>query len=292
MVISFVALTFWTFLAWRDAGYGWRGALAFAALSVVSIFLRPNLLLTAGAFYAVALAETVLPTGGERRAPMRILLSGLLVALSLAGIAGYSKASRGHWSPFQPIAGYNLFLGHNERVGEYLLRWDVLSVEDVVRDHGFPPGVEDIEDPYDRDRVLGAMAVDFALADPGETALNTLLKAWRYWDFRLEDAERNPLLWNLAYTGPYLFCVVFAALGAVAMVRRGLGRSLLLVLLLLGSYWLPHLVLFPTIRMRMTTEFALIILTAVGVEAMLRWLETRRGRETSPGMAPGGGYST
>lgn len=275
LVIAFVALTFWTFLAWRDSGYGWPGGVGFAALAGVSIFLRPNLLLTAAAFYAVALMETARARGGERAAPLRILASGCLVGVALAGIAAHSKATRDHWSPFQPIAGYNLFLGHNERVGEYLRRWDVLSVEDVVRDHGFPPSVEGIEDPYERDQALGALAIDFARSHPGETAVNTLLKAWRYWDFRLEDAERNPLLWNLAYSGPYVFCVMFAVLGGVSLVRRGRGRSLLLVLVLLGSYWLPHLVLFPTIRMRMTTEFALIVLAAEGLAAAIGRLETR-----------------
>lgn len=269
VVIAFVALTLWVFLGWRNSGYGWRGALGLAALGALSTLLRPNLLLTVGAFYALALGEVVWGGRHETRAVPRIFASGLLVAVALFGMAAGARMRTGHWSPVQPLAGYNLWLGHNEYVGGYLRRWDILSVEDVVRDHGFPPQLEGSEDLYQRDRVLGRLAVEYALAHPGETALNTLLKAARYWDFRLEDAENNPFLWNLAYTGPYLACVLLGLLGARRLVRTGRGDALLVIAVLLVSYWIPHLVLFPTVRMRMTTEFALIMLAAEGLTGLL-----------------------
>jgi hypothetical protein len=93
----------------------------------------------------------------------------------------------------------------------------------------------------------------------------------------MEDAEENPLLWNLAYTGPYLACLALGALGAAAMLRSGQGRALLLVAAVLVSYWIPHLVMFPTIRMRMTTEFLLIILAGHGLAVLLLRGEGRRG---------------
>jgi hypothetical protein len=90
-------------------------------------------------------------------------------------------------------------------------------------------------------------------------------KGIRYWDVRLEDADDNPLLWNLAFTGPYLVYGPLALLGALRMLRRGHGVLLAALGALLLAYWLPHLVFFPTIRMRMTTEFALVVMAAYAV---------------------------
>lgn len=269
VVIAFVALTLWVFLGWRNGGFGWRGGLGLAALGALSTLLRPNLLLTLGAFYALALAEVLSSRRDRAAAALRILASGFLVAVALVGLGAASRVRTGHWSPFQPLAGYNLWLGHNELAGAYLRRWDILSLEDVVRDHGFPPQVEGIEDAYQRDREFGRLAVEFALAHPRETALNTLLKAARYWDVRLEDAEKNPPLWNLAYTGPYVACLLLGLLGAVRWARGGHGYALLVMGVLLVSYWIPHLVMFPTVRMRMTTEFALIVLAAEGLAGLV-----------------------
>lgn len=277
VVIAFVVLVVWAFLGWRNSGFGWRGAIGFAALGATSTLIRPNLLLTVAALYALALAEHPPDPRERRAAAARILGSGLLVALALLGLAAAAKARTGAWSPFQPVAGYNLWLGHNPRVGEYLRRWDVLSVEDAVRDHGFPEEIEAIEDPYQRDRKFTQLALEYARSHPRETLVNTLVKAGRYWDFRMEDAEENPLLWNLAYTGPYLACLALGALGAAAMLRSGQGRALLLVAAVLVSYWIPHLVMFPTIRMRMTTEFLLIILAGHGLAVLLLRGEGRRG---------------
>jgi hypothetical protein len=269
VVVSFVALMLWVFLGWRNGGFGWLGALGFAALGALSALLRPNLLLTVGALYALALVEVAWGQRGRVAAALRVGVSGFLVALALFGLAASSRARTGHWSPFQPLAGYNLWLGHNERAGAYLRRWDILSLEDVVRDHGFPPEVEGIEDPYERDREFGRLAVEFARAHPRETLENTLLKAARYWDFRLEDADENPPLWNLAYSAPYLASLLLALLGARRWARAGHRYALLVVTVLLVSYWLPHLVMFPTIRMRMTTEFALILLAAEGLAGLV-----------------------
>jgi len=277
VVITFVAASYWLFLVWRDRGWDARAGAAFAVVCFVSAMLRPNLLLTDAALYGVAIVATL--RGGQIRTALpRVLLSGVAVALMLLALAGASHLRTGAWNPFQPVTGYNLWLGHNARVGEYLQRYDVLSVEDVTRDHGLPAEVAHIEDAYQRDAALGSLALTHILENPGLTLENTLWKAWRWWDVRLEDAERNPLWWNLAYTGPYVFYALFALAGAAMLFRSGRRGSLGLIALMLGSYWLPHLVLFPTIRMRMTTEFLLLMLAAVAAAKLVE-LAAARWRE-------------
>jgi hypothetical protein len=268
VVISFVAMSFWCFLVWRDRNWDWKLGVVFAAVCFVSAVLRPNLLLTDAALYGFAIIS-VIRAGQARTALPRILASGTLVALMVFGLAAESRMSTGHWSPFQPITGYNVWLGHNERVGEYLRRYDVLSVEDVTRNHGLPASVVGIADPYERDAALGRLGVAHILANPGVTVQNTLWKAWRWWDIRLEDAERNPLWWNLTYSAPYLVYGVLALFGAAQLWRSRRRASIGLVALMLSTYWLPHLVLFPTIRMRMTTEFLLVLLAAVAAAKLL-----------------------
>jgi hypothetical protein len=274
VVISFVAGALLVFLRWRDSDLAWRHGLTFALFGFFSALLRPNLLLSVGALYALALGCTAIGSpgfdaGGRPRATGRILASGAVLGLLLVGLAAVSKVHTGHASPFAPVAGHNLYLGHNERLGEYLRRHDILSVEDIVRDHGFPAEAAAIENIYERDPVLGRLGLDYALQHPGETIVNTGLKALRYWDVRLEDAENNPLLWNLAFTGPYLVYGSLALLGTWWMLRDGRGLALAILAALLVSYWIPHLVLFPTIRMRMTTEFVLIVLAAYAAGRLL-----------------------
>jgi hypothetical protein len=262
VVIAFVALLVWGFLAWRDTGWGGAGAVGFAAASGTSAFLRPNLLLTEATLYGLALLAAA--RAGNRRALARILGSGAGVALVLVAAAAVARLETGHWTPFQPLAGYNLWLGHNPRTGEYLRRWDALSVEDAVRDHGLPPEADAAPDLHARDAVLQRLALEFIRENPGTALENTLWKAWRWWDVRLEDAELNPWWWNLTYTGPYLAIVGLAAVGAWRMLRTGRGDALGVIAAVVISYWIPHLVLFPTIRMRMTTEFLLILVAAYG----------------------------
>jgi hypothetical protein len=268
VVISFVALLVFLFVVWRDAGWRLAGGLGFAAASVASAFLRPNLLLTEATLYGVALLAAA--RAADRRALARILGSGACVGLALLAAAAVARTQTGHWTPFQPLAGYNLWLGHNPRTGEYLRRWDVLSVEDAVRDHGLPPEADAAPDLHARDAVLQRLALDWIRAHPGDALENTLWKAWRWWDVRLEDADRNPWWWNLTYTGPYLAIVALAGIGAWRMLRTGRGAALGLIAAVVVSYWLPHLVLFPTIRMRMTTEFLLIVVAAFGAASAFR----------------------
>jgi hypothetical protein len=273
-VISFVALVVLAFLWWRDSDFRWPAGVIFAVLGFVSALLRPNFLLSMAALYAVAL--TLLRTSGRHvasaaraAASLRILASGAALACLMGALAGFSLWRTGHPSPFPPVTGYNLYLGHNERVNEYLHRYDILSLEDINRDHGLPPEAARQGDLHERDRILYRFGMDYIRENPRETFINVLWKSVRYWDIRLEDADDNPTLWNLAFTGPYLVYGTLALFGAFWMLRDGRGVVLAVLAALLLSYWLPHLVFFPTIRMRMTTEFALVVLAAY---AAARWL--------------------
>jgi hypothetical protein len=147
-----------------------------------------------------------------------------------------------------------------------------------VRDHGLPPEADAAPDLHARDAVLQRLALEFIRAHPGTVLDNTLRKAWRWWDLRLEDAERNPWWWNLGYTGPYLAIAGLAVFGAWRMLGTGRSAALGLIAVVVISYWLPHLVLFPTIRMRMTTEFLLILVAAYGAAG----LAPAAGRASAP----------
>jgi hypothetical protein len=274
LVISFVATLLLVFLRWWDAAFSWRGGLTFAFLGFLSALLRPNLLVSVGLLYALALGyagyRRATATGSfSPGAPGRILASGAVLGLLLVGLSAVSQLRTGYASPFPPVAGYNLYIGHNEHVGAYLRRYDILSLEDIWRDHGAPSEVLATHAPYERDRVLLRVGLDYAREHPGETLSNVLLKALRYWDVRLEDAEENPLLWNLGFTAPYLGYGCLAVLGIFWMLRERRGVALAILAVLLVSYWLPHLVFFPTIRMRMTTEFVLIVLAAHALDRLL-----------------------
>lgn len=278
IVIAAVAALVWLFLGWRDRDFKGARGCAFACAGFASAFLRPNLLVTVAGLQALALwtALAMERRDGRRAARVSALASIALLALLLACAAGVARVRTGHWSPFPPVAGYNLYVGHNRHAESYLARHDIKSLEDVIRDHGEPAGVLGAGDARARDARYARLGLEYAREHPAQTAENTLRKAWRYWDWRLEDAERNPPLWNLVYTGPYVLYAGLALLGALALWRQGRCGELGVIALVIGSYWLPHLVLFPTVRMRMSTEFLLVILAAAGA------VRLARGRASQP----------
>ena len=92
-------------------------------------------------------------------------------------------------------------------VGEYALRYDITSLQDSINE---TLTIEYRDTPVDeRDAYLRREAVEFISAHPGRALWNAVLKSWRYWDPRLEDARLTPLFWNLAYTELYFSDVLW-----------------------------------------------------------------------------------
>ena len=96
------------------------------------------------------------------------------------------------------------------------------------------------------------------------------LKFARYWDWTLGGNVPHSQAEQWAYTIPYLVLLVLGSLGVVRLWRDGHRSALAFLLIVMAGYMLPHLAVFGLIRMRMSVEWALIL---VGAAAMgeLRW---------------------
>jgi len=267
-VVGF-ALLLLLFALWAEKGFRFRSGVWFAIGGFFYMHLRPNVLVTMAALYALAAVRHLRPGPRGQQRPIRgtraIIASALvLVALSTV-MAAWNRGRTGHFSLLPPNNGYNLYVGNNPWLREYAARHDIPSFEQVVYDKGLPLEATPGDDPYERDASLARWTLRFAASHPRETVAGWLLKAWRYWDIRLEDADLNPALWNGSYTVPYVACVLLAGWGAWRLWARGSRWVVALVLVALFSYCLPYLVYFPSIRMRMTSEFLLVMLAACGL---------------------------
>jgi hypothetical protein len=270
ILIVLLAATLLSFVLWINRGFLHPLGGFCATISFLLLALRPNALSTIAFLYGLAVivawrgrGET--PSGALRR---RLWSVGLSVAvfLILVGLQAWGNGRRtGHFTPFTPNHGYNLYVGNNPHVLEYAARYDIMSLESAVLDTGLPGEVAAASDPYIRDRILARIALEYMLADPLRTLRHALVKSLRYWDFRMERAATLPWFWNAALALPYLIYGPLAVLGGLRMWRRRRRFPLLVLGGSLVSYWLPHVVYFGSIRMRMATEFLLLMLAAYGV---------------------------
>lgn len=225
---------------------------AVAATLVLAMADRPNVL-----SYVVYLLAAACVSGRAPRRRLALVVTAAIFLYSAGRMVAY-----GRFTPFTANGGYNLVLGHNPWVADYLGRHDVPSLEQIAVDH---PG---LIQPAD-DTFLRARALAFAGAHPAQTLVNTARKALRYWDVRLENADRFPRSKNLAYTVPYVALLALAAIGVGAAFTGALPwRLVLLPLLGWLAYALPSLLTLPLIRMRMYSEFLLFLAAGVGVEAL------------------------
>jgi hypothetical protein len=120
-----------------------------------------------------------------------------------------------------------------------------------------------------------ARAWDYVQDHPRETVANTFWKALRTWDWRLEDAAVETPLKQAAYTVPYLLAVGLAVVGLLDTLRQGRRGTVAFLVGGMLSAALPGIVTTPLIRVRMYTEFLLLILAALGIEGMIRRLRDR-----------------
>lgn len=269
--IVLVAWLLLLFLRWFAVGFSAAGtSLAIGVLGALMALLRPNVVFSVVVLYGVAISVVVVRSGARSvlaatRAVWRsrVLVSVAAFALVQGAIFASYFVRTGHPSPFTNT-GYNLYASNNQYVGDYLWSHDMTSLEDTVFDHRIPAIIARTADPFEVDATFKRLALEYMRAHPGETIKNTLVKGLRYWDFRLEDADRNSFGMNLAYSVPYLLSLLLAVLGIRDLRERGLKTQLLVVLVFIFSYFLPHAIFFGTIRMRMTTEFMLVVLAAGG----------------------------
>jgi len=251
-----------------------RGAgILFAAMGGLTIAIRPNAVSVIAVLYLLALVGTGARGRDHRRTRLAsVLTSGAVFAAILLALAAINLQREGRFSPFTGNVGFNLYVGNNPRLGEYALRYDITSLQDSLNE-SLPPDYATTPNE-ERDDLLRRAALDYISAHPWLSIRNAVLKSWRYWDPRLEDARLTPLHWNLAYTVPYVVYGLLALGGAWLLWMRGPRSALLVIVATLLAYWLPHAVFFGTVRMRMTTEFLLIVLAACAVAA---WIDDRRG---------------
>lgn len=264
IAVSLFALLVLAFASWAAAPASTRLALAAAGLAGLMVTLRPNAIASIAVLYALVWIL-------GKRGAAKVALSAAVFLFLLLGLAIANLEREGRFSPFTGNAGFNLYVGNNPRVAEYALRYDITSLQDALSEE-LPQGYA--ATPVEqRDALLRRAALDYIAAHPWGSLWNAVLKSWRYWDVRLEDAQLTPLYWNLAYTVPYVVYLLLAFVGAWELWRQGPRPALALIVAVLLSYWLPHAILYGAVRMRMTTEFLLIVLAA---HAAAEWL--RRGR--------------
>lgn len=197
-----------------------------------------------------------------------LIATFILTSLSYSAIR---FARYGFFSPFTQKSGYNLLQGHNPYVGDYL-RTTYTSHMEVIIWHAakdLPAMVRmDIQNPK-YEHILAQKAITYIRENPLETLVNTVLKAKRYWDFRLEDSENDPLWKKLAYTLPYLTSLILAILGSALLLARKDFHTLSFLWGGILIYAAPMIATVPLIRVRMFSEFLLLILSSIGVRSLI-----------------------
>ena len=271
LAILAVKALLWSWLAASrsEQPWGWPACgLAFGLATLV----RPNLW--------TVLPLLILCDRGARRQGwgLRYLLFAVGLTVALLPWLQHTWRVTGRASPTPTNAGYNMLAGHNPYAVDYLLtRGKVL--EDTLKDHpqllATSPGLDLLE----RDRELFRRGLEFARRHPAQELGLVPLKAAAY----LSPVLERPYGWTkqLAYTVPYVTVLLLAAFG-VRAARASRWPDLGLVLGFLALYMLPFLIFIATIRMRMPTEFLLLLLAAIGLDDLL----------TRAGLAPGQGPKT
>jgi len=291
IVIPLLAAVMVSLLLWMRSRFRFRLGVSFCVLSAALISIRPNAALTVAAFLTFALLsrapgspETRGPgepgeagTPGARRA---VALSGALIVVLLAVLAVLVPHAGARFSLLPGYPGLNLYMGNNPHVSEFLDRHDIDSLQATLFERGFPDGVR--PDLPGSDERFRRAALEYMAAHPWQTLRNTFFKAVRYWDYRLDDADLTPWYWNLAYTIPALVYGGMAVMGAAILWRRREIPALGLLGAAISTYWLPHAITFGAPRMRMTTEFLLVILSAVAVRHLANRVVERRRFTPAP----------
>lgn len=210
--------------------------------------------------------------GRRNRSRQPLLHVGVIVLAAALSTASVEYLTVGRFSALPAKSGYNLLLGHNAAVNRYLREDHSTTMELAVLDTAFAPFGPDVratlQDPEHSD-LFTRQALTFIREHPRLTLANIWHKFRRYWDWRLEDAEAQSRLKNLTYGVSYLSLVALAALGVVSLLLRRAYYPLWFTLGGVFAGSLPGLMTIPIIRIRMYSEFLLILLAAAGISAMV-----------------------
>lgn len=229
--------------------------LATAAVAMLLFLTRANALSMIVAVYAVLMA--IAP---QQRA--RLIASATVFAAMLTLWSAVNLERFGVFTPMPANVGSNLWVGNHPGVAEELAG-RALNPTDV----GGPPAPGDPY--YDADHVMSSEARRYMADHPAETLANAVRKAARYWDWRLDELNPHSRLQEAAYTLPFLVMIACALIGARELWRRNRPALAVLAAVILG-YMAPHLMAYGMIRHRMSVEWAVLIVAAVGADALLR----------------------
>ncbi|MBI2603167.1 MAG: hypothetical protein HYW48_08930 [Deltaproteobacteria bacterium] len=281
IVVTLFAGMIVSFMHWHTHGYKLKSGLIFALLSFLIIGIRSNTLILVCFFYGFGIWH-FLKSPLSRQTWLKKMIPLFLSGFCLAGLLGLLSLKMyrdtGHFKPFPPLSGYNLYLSNNALVPYYAKRYYVSGyLEELEHDHGLPANIRRETDPYIRDRLLAKIAFTYMYTHPIQTLANFGWKTIRYWDIRLDDANNTSFLKNLLYTLPYTIYVLLALVGSAILYKQN-RFAFLIVQSSIILFWLPHVLYQGVIRNRMTTEFLLLILASVAVCFFLKpikntWLE-------------------
>jgi len=231
------------------------------ACAAMLLFLtRANAVTMIVALYAVVYVRVgpVQRRGVFASAVIFVVMLGIWSAVTLVRF--------GAFTPFPANVGSNLWVGNHDGVAETLAGRS-FNPTDVRGPHAR-------SDPfYDADAVTTRAARNYMRSHPGETVMNAVRKAGRYWDWRLDTLNPHSVSQELAYSMPYLLMLWLGAIGARELWRAHRMALAVLSAVSLG-YFAPHVLAYGMIRHRMSVEWATLILAAVGADVLARAAST------------------
>lgn len=229
-----------------------------AGMAIGAAYLvRPTWLLVGPGFVAVYLFST--------RFNRVTALRGLLVLLGLGVVVScwsYRNARvTGHFVPTTLWVGPSLYDGLNPRAT------GASEMSFIEKDRVFEQLSE-----YDADRFYRKQALDFVVSEPGRTLQLAGLKLLRFWSFWPNAEQFGDWGAGLAIATFFSATIALAAIGG--WVSRGRFWNWFLAAAPILYFSAIHMVFVGSLRYRLPAEYALLVLSAAG----LNWiLEKRAG---------------
>lgn len=259
----------WLIIAYPDKVSDLKAYVKFGLVVGFYAYLRPNVY---GILPAFVLIELLVRRSGFKNVikPYLAMAGGIFVVIIPWLI--WTTAINGKPSLTTTNSGYNLLIGHNEYVDEFIGTRKFPTPEYVVWQHPdlFCRHWGKVSECEEENR---KKAIEYIKENPEKEFKLIAMKFARYWDYRL-PAE-NPLAKQLAYSVPYLFILVFAILGVIIGFRNKVPGMKLLVGIQF-FHMLPFLVYFSTVRMRIHLDFILMIFVGVFIDALIRRIQIRQ----------------
>jgi hypothetical protein len=267
--IGLATLSIWSILRWRRNKYSWNDGLLFLVIAVVTCLFRPSILpallgalLTMILFCRECRRRTVLLAAAMYFSLFLIhQLSVPMQSLNPSGNPSWASYCVKTLTPFPYLTGYNLYLSNSPYTFDFVKQHSNGSFEGYIWER--LPMPEHIADPYDREgnAILTKHAIKWISENPGDAVLGIFAKLYKFLEPVLPDSASRRLSDNLLYTLPYIFYFGFFVRRMFDFSpARNINQTILLGALF--GFLLPHLLIFGLVRMRMTFEFAIILIAA------------------------------